>query len=270
MEAALRRSRSCPLSVELRCYRLETTPLFETIIAHRARWQHLRLFVLVANLAAIEGPFPLLRSLTTTVWISTIEDARRRSTAFRASPLLHRVAIAQYEEVFHDMLPWSQLTVLLIQSMQIKQCMTILALAPLLVYCDVTFSRHEEGVDTEDDMPRSHIALAHIKHLKLRGPRQLLNPLSVLSLPALQRLHINEASLNQTPSRRYLTGVRALGRFASGSLHFLALITPQRYPQSCSALLSANPSPLAFCILDRAQRPRISTKVIGRRRRRRR
>ncbi|KAJ7711667.1 hypothetical protein B0H16DRAFT_1900517, partial [Mycena metata] len=184
LEAALRRSRSCPLSVELRCYRLETTPLFETIIAHRARWQHLRLFVLVANLAAIEGPFPLLRSLTTTVWISTIEDARRRSMAFRASPLLHRVAIAQYEEVFHDMLPWSQLTVLLIQSIQIKQCMMILALTPLLVYCDLTFSRHEEGVDTEDDMPRSHIGLAHMKHLKLRGPRQLLNPLSVLSLPA--------------------------------------------------------------------------------------
>ncbi|KAJ7720949.1 hypothetical protein B0H16DRAFT_1792262 [Mycena metata] len=126
MEAALRRSRSCPLSVELCYYRRETTPLFETIIAHRARWQHLRLFVLVANLAAIEGPFPLLRSLTTSVLVPTTDDARRRSTAFRASPLLHRVAIAQYEEVFHDMLPWSQLTVLLIQSIQIKQCMTIL------------------------------------------------------------------------------------------------------------------------------------------------
>ncbi|KAJ7691852.1 hypothetical protein B0H16DRAFT_1853033 [Mycena metata] len=199
MEAALCRSRSCPLSVELRCNRFETTPLFETIIAHRACWQHLRLFVLVANLVAIEGPFPLLRSLTTTVWISTIEDARRRSTAFRASPLLHRVAIAQYEEVFRDMLPWSQLTVLLIQSIQIKQCLTILALAPLLVYCDVTFSRHEEGVDTEDDMSRSHIGLAHMKHLKLRGPRQLLNPLSILSLPALQRLHIDEVSLQPNP-----------------------------------------------------------------------
>ncbi|KAJ7018643.1 hypothetical protein C8F04DRAFT_1327022 [Mycena alexandri] len=194
MEAALRRSRSCPLSLELRYYRLETPPLFEIIMAHRARWQHLRLFVPVAKLAAIEGPFPLLRSLTTSVSIPTTEDARRRSTAFRASPLLHRVAIAQCEEVFHDMLPWSQLTVLLIQSIRIKQCMAILALAPLLVYCDATFSRHEEGVNTEDDMP-SHIGLAHMKHLKLRGPNQLLNPLSVLSLPALQRLHADEASL---------------------------------------------------------------------------
>ncbi|KAJ7711517.1 hypothetical protein B0H16DRAFT_1816728, partial [Mycena metata] len=198
VEAARRRSRSCPLSLELRYYRLETTPLFETIMAHRARWQHLRLFIHVANLAAIDGPFPLLRSLTTSVLVPTTDDARRRSTAFRASPLLHRVAIAQYQDVFHDMLPWSQLTVLLIQSIQIKQCMTILALAPLLVYCDVTFSQHEEGVDTEHDMP-SHIALAHIKHFKLRGPRQLLNPFSVLSLPALQRLHIDEASLLPDP-----------------------------------------------------------------------
>ncbi|KAJ7711666.1 hypothetical protein B0H16DRAFT_592200 [Mycena metata] len=198
MEAALRRSGSSPLSVQVFSYsRPETTPLFDTLMAHRARWQHLQIFVQIHNLAAIDGPFPVLRSLTTSVWIPRAEDARRRSTAFRASPLLHRVAIRQYEEVFHDMLPWSQLTVLAIQSIQIKQCVTILALTPLLVYCDLTFSRHEEG-GTEDDMP-SHIGLAHMKQLKLRGHSPLLNPLSISTLPALQRLHVDEASLQPDP-----------------------------------------------------------------------
>ncbi|KAJ7709336.1 hypothetical protein B0H16DRAFT_1344498 [Mycena metata] len=89
MEAALRRSGSCPLSVEVFYSRPEMTPLFETLMAHRARWQHLKLFARIHNFAAINGPFPLLRSLTTSVWIPTTEDARRRSTAFRACPLLH-------------------------------------------------------------------------------------------------------------------------------------------------------------------------------------
>ncbi|KAJ7711515.1 hypothetical protein B0H16DRAFT_1745129 [Mycena metata] len=68
----------------------------------------------------------------TTAWILSADGGTHRSTAFRASPLLRRVAIEQYEEVFHDMLPWSRLTVLVIQGIQIKQCMAILALAPLL------------------------------------------------------------------------------------------------------------------------------------------
>ncbi|KAJ7720950.1 hypothetical protein B0H16DRAFT_1738592 [Mycena metata] len=38
-----------------------------------------------------------------------------------------------------------------------------------------------------------------MKHLKLRGLRRLSNPLSVLSLPALQRLHVDEVSLQPDP-----------------------------------------------------------------------
>ncbi|KAJ7720946.1 hypothetical protein B0H16DRAFT_1792254, partial [Mycena metata] len=184
VEAALRRSGSCPLSVELDYFRLEVTPLLETIIAHRARWQHPKLFVPMRNLAAIDGPFPLLRSLTTSPWTLSADDERHRSTAFRASPLLHRVALDQYEDVYREMLPWSQLTVLVIQSIQMKQCIMILALAPLLVYCDLTFSVWEDH--PVHDTPRSHIEFAHMKHLKLRGDNPLLNPLSILTLPALQ------------------------------------------------------------------------------------
>ncbi|KAJ7722787.1 hypothetical protein B0H16DRAFT_1895998 [Mycena metata] len=197
VEAALGRSGSCPLSVELDYVRDEISPLFETIMAHRTRWQHLKLFVPMHNFAAIDGPFPLLRTLTTTAWILNADDETQRSTAFRASPLLRRVAIEQYEEIFHDMLPWSQLTVLLIQGIQIKQCITILALASLLVYGDLTFSRRGEG-DTEDDMP-SHVEFAHMKHLKLRGLPWLGGLLSILTLPALQRLHIDEALLFPDP-----------------------------------------------------------------------
>ncbi|KAJ7716294.1 hypothetical protein B0H16DRAFT_1701418 [Mycena metata] len=210
IETSLQRSGSCPLSVQY--MRSDTSSLFRLIIAHRARWEHLKLFVSVRNLPAIIGPFPLLRTLTTNVWVPRAHDKTYRPPTFHTAPLLRRVAISNYKDIFLGMLPWSQLTVLIIKSIEINPCIRVLALAPLLVYSDLTFSRHGEG-DTEDDMPRSVKAptptytdlnipssgLAHMKHLKLRGPRQLLNPLSVLTLPALQRLHVDEASLQPDP-----------------------------------------------------------------------
>ncbi|KAJ7694495.1 hypothetical protein B0H16DRAFT_1904269 [Mycena metata] len=197
IETSLQRSGSCPLSVQLEYMRSDTSSLFRLIIAHRARWEHLKLFVSVRNLPAIIGPFPLLCTLTTNVWVPRAHDETYRPPTFHTAPLLRRVAISNYKDIFLGMLPWSQLTVLVIKSIEINPCIRVLTLAPLLVYCDLTFSRHGEG-DTENNMP-SHIGLAHMKHLKLRGPRQLLNPLSVLTLPALQRLHVDEASLQPDP-----------------------------------------------------------------------
>ncbi|KAJ7716300.1 hypothetical protein B0H16DRAFT_1801660 [Mycena metata] len=166
---------------------------------HRTRWEHLKLFVSVRNLPVIIGPFPLLRTLTTTVWVDGLHDETYRPATFHSAPLLRRVAIDNYKDIFLSMLPWSQLTVLVIKSIDINPCVHVLALAPNLVYCDLTCFRLGEG-----ETPRQ-VTLARLKHLKLRGPDQLwdhtpiLNPLGVLALPALQRLHIDEASLLPGP-----------------------------------------------------------------------
>ncbi|KAJ7709337.1 hypothetical protein B0H16DRAFT_1821851 [Mycena metata] len=193
VEAALRRSGSCPISVELEYFRLKTTLLFETIMAHRARWQHLKLFLSANSLGAIIGPFPLLRTLTTTAGFSFNRDAAHRPTTFHSAPLLRRVAINSYKDIFLETLPWSQLTVLIIKHIEMNQCLQILALASNLVYSDLTFFRLGEG-----DIPRN-VMLAHLKHLKLWGLDPFLSPLHILTLPALQRLHIDEESLYPDP-----------------------------------------------------------------------
>ncbi|KAJ7711516.1 hypothetical protein B0H16DRAFT_598484 [Mycena metata] len=107
IETYLQRSGSCPLSVQLQYTRSDTPSLFQLIIAHRARWEHLKLFVSARNLPAIIGPFPLLRTLTTNVWVPSPHDEVYRPATFPTAPLLRRVAIGNYEDIFLGMLPWS-------------------------------------------------------------------------------------------------------------------------------------------------------------------
>ncbi|KAJ7716308.1 hypothetical protein B0H16DRAFT_1389035 [Mycena metata] len=124
-----------------------------------------------------------------------------------------------YYEIFHDMLPWSQLTVLVIQGIGTDQCIKILILAPLLVYCDL----YLDAGNTEDKTSR-HIGLAHMKHFKLRGQTPLLNPLSILWLPALQRLQIDEACLRPNP----VTALRSLLSHWGSGPHEIRIGFPSR------------------------------------------
>ncbi|KAJ7722785.1 hypothetical protein B0H16DRAFT_1431217, partial [Mycena metata] len=178
-ELSLQRSGSFPLSVELEYTTRSDTPFLFLIIAHRARWQHLKLFVSPRNLGAIIGPFPLLESLTI-MTTNGLHPSAYRPATFYSAPLLRRVAIDSFKDIFLDMLPWSQLTVLVIKHIEMNQCLQILALASNLVYSDLTFFPFGEG-----DIPRN-VMLAHLKHLKLWGLDPFLSPLHILTLPAFK------------------------------------------------------------------------------------
>ncbi|KAJ7025414.1 hypothetical protein C8F04DRAFT_135658 [Mycena alexandri] len=143
------------------------------------------------------------------------------------------------------MLPWARLTTLLITSISMKHCIIILDLAPHLVFCDLTFF----GAGFDRDAP-SHVALPYIKTLKLRGESSCSDLLGVLTLPALQRLHIDKSLLNNRlvwPDR--ISGLRSLLSqwgsipqeirigFARRSLHMYAEVLPSavfRYTRSPS------------------------------------
>ncbi|KAJ7720928.1 hypothetical protein B0H16DRAFT_1792211 [Mycena metata] len=129
IEASLQRSGSCPLSVQLEYTQSDTSSLIQLIIAHRTRWEHLKLFVSARNLPAIIGPFPLLRTLTTSVWIPRPHDETYRPPTFHTAPLLRRVAIDHYKDIFLSMFPWAQLTVLVIKIIGINPCIRVLTLA---------------------------------------------------------------------------------------------------------------------------------------------
>ncbi|KAJ7178163.1 hypothetical protein C8R46DRAFT_1346390 [Mycena filopes] len=195
---ALERSGSCPLSVHLASLATEPAPpILHKLMAHKNRWEHLKLAVYTPNLSAIVGPFPLLHTLTAVVWLMGRQAITHRSTAFRDAPLLRRVTLAGYEEIFRDMLPWAQLTVLVIEHIAETQCLRILALAPHLVYCDLTLR-----LVGENDAP-SHVSLTQLKTLKFRTsvyhPHPTMLATFSLQVPALQRLHIYEALLTPDP-----------------------------------------------------------------------
>ncbi|KAJ7178166.1 hypothetical protein C8R46DRAFT_1076023 [Mycena filopes] len=245
----LRRSGSCALSVELEYLRREPPLIFQTIMAHRHRWQHLKLFPSMPNFPAIIGPFPLLRTLTLTTWLLTPEHAMYRSPAFRYAPLLRRVAIDSYEEVFRDMLPWSQLTVLVIHDIEGKQCLAILALAPRLVYCDLAIGSVGEG-----DAP-SHALLDQLKTLKIRSSiysshSTVLSALA-LQLPALRRLHIDEMYL--MPDR--VVALRALLMRWNCTPQEIRIARPQ---QPLHAYSEALPS----ILISSTHRPRVTIRFL--------
>ncbi|KAJ7178174.1 hypothetical protein C8R46DRAFT_988315 [Mycena filopes] len=200
VEEWLRRSGSCAVSVELVYLRREPPLIFQTIMAHRHRWQHLKLFTDMFNLPAIIGPFPLLRSLAATTWLFRPQTVMHWPTTFRDAPLLQRVALDRYDDLFRDMLPWSQLTVLIIHDIEGKQCLAILALAPGLVYCDLAIGSVGEG-----DAPSCILLLDQLKTLKLRSLgdtntwySEMPNAL-VIQVPALRRLYISEPFLAPNP-----------------------------------------------------------------------
>ncbi|KAJ7178161.1 hypothetical protein C8R46DRAFT_1075999, partial [Mycena filopes] len=252
VEEWLQRSGSCPLSVELEYFRQDPPLILQTILAHKNRWEHLKLAASVSKLPTIVGPFPLLRTLTVTMWVGDSESDDHRPTAFRDAPLLQRrVAIAQcYSEGrFRDMLPWSQLTVLVIQSIEVNESMGILALTPRLVHCDLTLWSVAEG-----DAP-SHVSLDQLKTLKLRRSKfnAYSTMLSVLALqvPALRRLHIDEMYL--MPDR--VVALRALLMRWNCTPQEIRIARPQ---QPIHAYSEALPS----ILISSTNRPRVTIRFL--------
>jgi hypothetical protein len=66
-------SRCCPLSLDIdedldALGPLCATELLSALVPHRARWEHLNLYLSLSRLDTIEGPMPLLQSLDLYTW----------------------------------------------------------------------------------------------------------------------------------------------------------------------------------------------------------
>ncbi|KAJ7914447.1 hypothetical protein B0H13DRAFT_439052, partial [Mycena leptocephala] len=139
--AWLTRSGSCLLSIELQSDLVqELEPFIWTIAAHRGRWEHLKLRLpSMRHLLAIDGPLLSLRSLTLGLpswsWAAHSVDG---PAAFLTAPFLRRVALQEYFTVYNSILPWSQLTVLIVDAIMVYDCLIIFDRAVNLVYCRLT------------------------------------------------------------------------------------------------------------------------------------
>ncbi|KAJ7877354.1 hypothetical protein B0H14DRAFT_3436055 [Mycena olivaceomarginata] len=102
----LSRSGCCPLSIRNYGRNDFSVPeVFATVVSHRARWEHLHLYLSPSQLSIMDGPMPLLQHLHLTLAIDG-----RPTNIFRAGqmPLLRSVVLDGIAIRSAD-LPWAQL-----------------------------------------------------------------------------------------------------------------------------------------------------------------
>ncbi|KAJ7639714.1 hypothetical protein DFH06DRAFT_1217681 [Mycena polygramma] len=198
LETWLTRSRSCPLSIKIESaifgHRV-LPPFIEAIVLHSARWEHMKLFGPLAYLRSIEGPLPLLRSLT--IGFST-QMGHAPVIVFHKAPLLRKLTLSLYLDHYTSMIPWSQLTVLIIHIIQPHECGLILNLTPRLVQCRLIVGESTEQTHT----PQPPITLLHLEMLVLHvryAHGEADGLFDSLTLPALRRLQVSASLLQPGP-----------------------------------------------------------------------
>ncbi|KAF8178172.1 hypothetical protein K438DRAFT_1938871 [Mycena galopus ATCC 62051] len=192
-DAWVRRSGSCPLSIEINEDDSSDHPpsILSTLIPHRARWEYLTLLLNSHSqdaLHLVEGPMPILRHLRLSLH-------PHNPFEFRDLPQLRSVEVFAASQLT---LPWAQLTSLTLTWVESRKCVAILQQTARLVHCVLQLSDiagfRSAGIN---------IALPCLKSLNLRshfyddeGTRGFLTTLVV---PALHRLEVRAGVWGQNP-----------------------------------------------------------------------
>ncbi|KAJ7775208.1 hypothetical protein B0H16DRAFT_1880327 [Mycena metata] len=200
VESSLARSGSCLLSIQLSSQWYEDhIPLIDLVAPHCERLQHLKLCVFAFtnfHWDSLQRPLLSLRSLT----VAGTVAIDRLPTVFLSAPLLNKVALGAYNEYYADwrsILPWSQLSVLTVESIGLDHCALLLALAPKLVFCMfVVISVHIRPNYT----PIPPCQFLETLAFRTKFPMELLQGFwERLTLPALRDLQICEVFLGPDP-----------------------------------------------------------------------
>ncbi|KAF7352462.1 F-box domain-containing protein [Mycena venus] len=202
----LKRSGSCPLTIFITSFRRHVgCEMFPGIVAHRTRWEHLKLYVCGLDLSTIDGPMPLLRHLD-------VELLEKSPTvlAFHDVPLLRTVILDHYA-CASVTLPWVQLTSLVLTDVGPSQCSPILQQTTNLVHCELEIGVEDDDLDVAY-LPDRDITLPYLDSLVLTNPdgetvHVFLNSFVV---PGLRRLTLEEEFLGSSP-------IKSLARFISKS-----------------------------------------------------
>ncbi|KAJ7130365.1 hypothetical protein C8R44DRAFT_978469 [Mycena epipterygia] len=148
------------------------------------------------HLRSFEGPLPFLRSLKIdTFSAGATGNGSALTRAFLTAPLLRSVALQQYCDYYGAIFPWSQLTVLFVNSITPHSCTEIFNQAVNLVHCKLKIYHLETA------LPKNlNIILPRLESLILStafAPRWSF--LHNLTLPALRSLQVAEALLQPDP-----------------------------------------------------------------------
>ncbi|KAJ7672404.1 hypothetical protein DFH06DRAFT_1319828 [Mycena polygramma] len=195
LEASLKRSGACLLSIDLRRDTEEASqlvPFSRAIEEHRARWEHLAVVLrALNNLPVGDPPLPRLRTFKL-LWGD--EDSALTSSTFLAAPLLRKVLIERFYNGAQSIFPWSQLTVLFVGGIRALPCVHILHQLVNVTSCRFRLSFDWDAGSAADVVPRV-VTLPYLDILILEaGMPYRLTPHSILetlSLPALRQLNVS-------------------------------------------------------------------------------
>ncbi|KAJ7483400.1 hypothetical protein FB451DRAFT_1439379 [Mycena latifolia] len=206
LDIFLQRSGTCLLSVKLdfEIYNdgpQTVAPFIQSITSHCDRLENLKLFIPQRYLPSVVCTFPLLRSLKIGSFgdPEDLEDDSSITHAFRAAPLLRRIAFGLYLDIYHFMFPWSQVTVLDVNAMARHECTQILTHAVALVHCRIGIHL---GRNPNAGQPiPSAVVLPFLETLVFTCvfPDALGALFNTLTFPALRRLQVMEFCLRPDP-----------------------------------------------------------------------
>ncbi|KAJ7137556.1 hypothetical protein C8R43DRAFT_1109844 [Mycena crocata] len=206
------RSRSCPLSISIggNDYYQEPVRCMETLASHRARWEYLELTWVNADFRPFlcDHPMPSLRHLNV-----SFRD-QWEPTTIGDTPQLRSLRFTVY--IDNLILPWQQLTSIILTSILPHQCTAILQQAASLVHCELSLCSNDDDRDHQPDTE-----LPFVKSFILLPEEELETPyLYSLILPALHTLQIPEWDLGLDP----IAGLKAFVRKSGCTLGELRIM----------------------------------------------
>ncbi|KAF7334441.1 F-box domain-containing protein [Mycena venus] len=199
----LSRSGSCPLSIRIEGwayesnYEPELQEALAAVLCHCMRWEYLAINADVSELPEIQGPFPLLRQLD--LWLNDVGLPSEVNTAFQELPQLRTVVLNE-DAALHFVLPWIQITRLVLRRVFLHECVPVLRQTSNLVHCEIQLYFPLLHPNDVLDV----ITFPFLESLIFKDPGSSstptdINPLEVFITPALYNLDIPERFLGEKP-----------------------------------------------------------------------
>ncbi|KAJ7073858.1 hypothetical protein C8F01DRAFT_1360624 [Mycena amicta] len=194
----LQRSGSTPLSLHLVLF-FSGSPqdiparhsLFQTVLAHRSRWEYFYFHAPAAQISLISGPSPRLVRMT------LIQEENVNTISLHNTPLLRSVSL--WNVGYPSSLSWDQLTSLSLRNTTFVDSAPILQMAVNLLRCKLFFRGTGEGIQVR--MPRLE-ALSFLS-LSSHDDRNLeKSGIDAFTLPSLRTLAIGEDLLGGCAVKR--------------------------------------------------------------------
>jgi len=172
---------------------LPGSEVFTAVLPYRARWEYVKLRLVVAVFSPIEWEAPLLRHLDLHLRCLIYEGA----FVIRGAPFL-RTAVLDVDDAKDVVLPWAQLTSLTLRHTLLFDSERFLKQTPNLVHCQLDL--YDGGIEGVPFI--TEITLPHLESFCWDGShiiRSLSDTLGAFRVPALRSLQFSELLLYPDP-----------------------------------------------------------------------